>query len=41
MYNLEQIETEKVEMHQAVLNPRSFKPLYVKIKVTTAWLRAA
>jgi MoaA/NifB/PqqE/SkfB family radical SAM enzyme len=33
MYNLEQIETEKNEMRQAVLNVRAYKPIYVKIKI--------
>ena len=33
MYNLEQIETEKNEMLQAVLNARAYKPIYVKIKI--------
>ena len=33
MYNLEQIESEKDEMRQAVLNARAYKPLYVKLKV--------
>ena len=33
MYNLEQIEIEKDEMRQAVLNAHAYKPLYVKLKV--------
>lgn len=33
MYNLEQIEIEKDEMRQAVLNARAYKPIYVKLKV--------
>ena len=33
MYNLEQVESEKDEMRQAVLNARAYKPLYVKLKV--------
>jgi hypothetical protein len=33
MYNLEQIETEKVEMCRAVLNAHPFKTLYAKLKV--------
>jgi len=33
MYNLEQIETEKNEMLQAVLNARAYKPIYVKITI--------
>ncbi|HET7144408.1 MAG TPA: radical SAM protein, partial [Anaerolineales bacterium] len=33
MYNLEQINSEKEEMRQAVLNARAYKPIYVKIKI--------
>ena len=33
MYKLDQIEAEKDEVRQAVLNARAYKPLYVKIKV--------
>jgi len=33
MYKLDQIEAEKDQMRQAVLNARAYQPLYVKIKV--------
>lgn len=33
MYNPEEIQTHKDELRQAVLHARSFKPLYVKLKV--------
>jgi MoaA/NifB/PqqE/SkfB family radical SAM enzyme len=33
MYKLEQMEIEKNDMRQAVLNARPYKPFYVKIKV--------
>ena len=33
MYNLEQIAAEKEEMLQTVLHARTYKPLYVKIKI--------
>src|SRR4030095_13591832 len=33
MYNLEEVQAQKDELRQAVLNARPFKPLYVKMKV--------
>jgi radical SAM protein with 4Fe4S-binding SPASM domain len=33
MYNLEEIESHRDELRQAVLHARAFKPLYVKMKV--------
>src|SRR5215208_2254345 len=33
MYNPEEIQAQKGELRQAVLNARPFKPLYVKMKV--------
>ena len=33
MYNLEEIQSRKEELQQAVLHARPFKPLYVKMKV--------
>jgi radical SAM protein with 4Fe4S-binding SPASM domain len=33
MYNLEEIQNQKDELRQAVLNAKSFKPLYIKVKV--------
>src|ERR1044071_4517493 len=33
MDNLEEIQTQKDELRQAVLNAKPFKPLYIKLKV--------
>jgi MoaA/NifB/PqqE/SkfB family radical SAM enzyme len=33
MYNLEEIQSQKDELRQAVLNAKSFRPLYIKVKV--------